>query len=67
MEETKIDKIDCHGPEDDDKKGHCDEKNEEYKQKWEWDPNRDTSSDWPSDVSEDGGSTVKRPDPWWRY
>lgn len=64
---TSVDKIDCHGPFDDEKKGYCDARDEEYKQKWDWDPDRNTSVGWPPDVSEDGGGTLKRPDPWWRY
>jgi hypothetical protein len=35
----------------------------ELKQKW----TGDAVTSWPSTVSNDGGSTLNRPDPWWRF
>jgi len=57
--------IDCHGDDDTDPKGDCDK--DGYPQKGEWDTERDSSSDWPSNISDDGGDSLKRPDPWWRF
>jgi hypothetical protein len=65
VKESKIIQVECHSEEDDIKPGNCDP--EGYPQKWEWDVNRDKSQDWPNTVSDDGGSTIKRYDPWWRY
>lgn len=61
----RIGQVDCHGDQDDDPKGDCDP--DGYPQKWSWVEGRNDSEPWPSTVSNNGGSSLNRPDPWWRY